>query len=792
MAKGFPNLALFFLLSCFQVLAKNKLSSTSYSLCDDTNNENVRIDQFMVEFDESAGTLVFDISGSSQINKKITAVLEVFVFGEEIYSNKISPCDYNIIQLCPLPSGPFSGKGSLEIPESYIKNIPDIAFAIPNLEGTVKLRVYPENKVDSTSLVCIQTKFGNNKSLRSVYVSWAAFGVTIVAAGVTAVSGFGSSPSVFDILEWFHFIAFAGLFSVEYPSVMRAFSSNFGWSLGIVSIPAMQRSLDKLITKTGANMSTDSYESLIEAIKASQNMKSVLSNRDQRHATQHSDFSHTRRELAGYGGGFTFSSNRETSQPSDDNNALTLKNVKNIQNSKGIQKFVEELKVPSASTFLTVLLMFLIVLASVIAIVLAIKAVLELLSRKGKLSKKWDSFRRHYLQHLAGIILRIVLFIYSTWVLFCMYQFKNSKSWVASLLAGITLVIFTLVLFFYTFRIFQLARQAKKLPGGIQELYQNKPWMRKYGFFYDQFKSKFWWFFAPLLVYGFMRSAFVALGQSKPLLQAVGAMTCEVILFLSLIISFPFDGRKANILNIAIAITRILSIGCILVFVNAVGVGQTQKTAVGIFMMVMQSLITAVLLLLLIYSAIISLVRKKPIKDKNKEMEKNKNGNSIDGFNTEKAVTPQILNMLEIKRAGRIEPSRTLNSSQESLSQPEEICNYSLDECTNDGIEIRSASRMDSFSLSPTNTIKTKNEVKIGNCASNFFGSSGGSDSFCIKGKQDGLSRHAIEQAFSTSTDHRTELKRTKHKPVSQNSNIELNKTPIIPSIPPIDTKIEL
>lgn len=40
---------------------------------------------------------------------------------------------YNIQQLCPIPAGPFHAKGNITIPDEYVKQIPSIAFSIPDV-----------------------------------------------------------------------------------------------------------------------------------------------------------------------------------------------------------------------------------------------------------------------------------------------------------------------------------------------------------------------------------------------------------------------------------------------------------------------------------------------------------------------------------------------------------------------------------------------------------------------------------------------------------------------------------
>lgn len=226
---------------------------------------------------------------------------------------------------------------------------------------------------------------------------------------------------------------------------------------------------------------------------------------------------------------------------------------------------------PDNSTFMTVLLVFMMVLAVVAVAMLLFKLILELWALCGHLSKRFERIRSDYWLILSTTIVRIILIVYGVWALYCLWQFHSGDSWAASLLAAVTLGIFTAVLAFFTIRIFYLAYKAKKLEGGIDELYEHEPWMRKYGFFYDQFKSNFWWFFLPILLMGFIRACFIVFAGKNGLVQAVGILSAEGVFLVLLFWRRPYDGRMSNVVNAMIGVVRVLSIACILVFVDQLG-----------------------------------------------------------------------------------------------------------------------------------------------------------------------------------------------------------------------------
>ena len=204
-------------------------------------------------------------------------------------------------------------------------------------------------------------------------------------------------------------------------------------------------------------------------------------------------------------------------------------------------------------------------------LMLLFKLILELWASWSHLSPKFERIRQNYWLLLFTTNVRIILIVYSTWFLFCLWQFRAGDSWAAAVLAAVTLSLFTALIAGFTIRIFILARKARKRGAGIDELYEHEPWARKYGFFYDQFKSKLWWFFVPVLLVSLIRAAFLVFGEGHGMVQAIGILATEAVFLVFLFWRRPYDGRGANVVNAMIAVVRVLSVLCILIFVEQFG-----------------------------------------------------------------------------------------------------------------------------------------------------------------------------------------------------------------------------
>jgi hypothetical protein len=216
---------------------------------------------------------------------------------------------------------------------------------------------------------------------------------------------------------------------------------------------------------------------------------------------------------------------------------------------------------------MTVLLVVAVVVAAIVVGVLLFKLILEFWALFASFPKSLAGFRKHYWGTMARSIVNLILILYGIWVLYCIYQFTNGDSWAAKALAAITLTLFTGILAFFTFKIWQAARKSKKEEGDASLLYED-PYFMYYSLFYDSYKKKFWWTFTPAIVYMFAKGCIIAAADGHGLAQTVGQLVVEGLMLLLLVFTRPYERKSGNVINIFIQVVRALSIICILVFVE--------------------------------------------------------------------------------------------------------------------------------------------------------------------------------------------------------------------------------
>ena len=525
-----------------------------------------------------------------------------------------------------VPAANFASSGKQTIPRDYASQIPALAFSVPNLDGNVKMELKNDNGDD---VGCIESTVGNGNTLNMPVISYVAAGIAAAALALSAVSAAAaggqpgattSSPTFGEVIGWFQGMATNGMLSVQYPQVYQSFTTNFAFSTGLVSWGQMQTTIDNFRAKTGGNLTSANYQYLkhnatlvfANSTSTSKSSSSVfrrgldtvlLFARDGTEVTVNGQWANVGGKAAG---------NASNSDASNKDQHFV----------SGIQSYVEQLTIPQANTFMTVLLIWAIVVAVIIVGILLIKVILEAWSMFGTLPKSLESWRKRYWWRLAKAITNLILLLYGVWTLYCIYQFTNGDSWAAKVLAGVTLGAFTVVLAWFSWRIYTKAHQYKQVDGDVSRLYEDKEIWIKYSLFYDSYKKNYWIFFVPAIIYMFAKGCVIAGANGHGLVQVSGQLIVEAIFLGVLLWSRPYQLKSGRWINMIIHVVRVLSVCCILVFVEELGISQTTKTITGVVLIVVQCVLTAVLAILIAVNALIICIKENPHRRNRKEAEK--------------------------------------------------------------------------------------------------------------------------------------------------------------------------
>ncbi|TKA83296.1 hypothetical protein B0A55_00777 [Friedmanniomyces simplex] len=614
------------------VLGGNILSTSGFSSC--MNNATVQVKNLNVSYDKTSRILTFDVAGTSDIVQNVTANLIVSAYGKQIYTKEVNPCDTGMAEMCPVPAASFASQGSQTIPEEYASQIPAIAFSIPDLDGMVKMELKGANGED---VACVQSTVGNGHTLNIPAVSYAALGIAAVALLFSGLAGLAAgghpgastpSPTFGEVIGWFQGLAMNGMLSVQYPQVYQSFTSNFAFSTGLVPWGQLQSSIDGFRAKTGGNLSDDSYQYLSNNATLVYNDGTTNSSSRMMRRAFDTAFLWARDGTSVTVNGT--SANIGNGAGSSTNTTSSSGNSKMNHYVSGIQAYSEQLTIPQANTFMTVLLVWAIICGVIIVFILLIKVILEAWSMFGKIPKSMESWRERYWWRLAKALTNLVLLLYGTWTLYCIYQFTNGDSWAAKTLAGVTLGLFTAVLAFFTWRIWIKAHSYKELDGDAGKLYEDKETWLKYSLFYENYKKGYWWLFVPAILYMFAKGCVIAGANGHGLVQTAGQLIVEALMLGLLLWTRPFQRKSGVWINIFIQVVRVISVVCILIFVEELGISQTTKTVTGLVLIVVQCVLTAGLAILLAVNALINCIRENPHRRARKAQEKMKLERDLD------------------------------------------------------------------------------------------------------------------------------------------------------------------
>ncbi|KAI1755158.1 TRP-domain-containing protein [Xylaria castorea] len=609
------------------VLGDDILVTSGFNNCN--NNSDITVDNVDIKYNNADKTVTFNVAGTSAREQNVTAKLTVTALGQNLFTKEFNPClpATFVQQLCPVPPGHFGANGTQAIPLDFAKQIPAIAFQLPDVAAQAKLEL--KSLDDNSTIGCVQSEVTNGKTVDIPAVSYIAAGLAagaLVLGGASAISaalsgagaGAGSSvggvgtisPTFGEVFGVFHGFALNGMMSAQLPQVYRSFSKNFAFSTGLIPWREMQIGIDNFRSKTGGNLTRDSVELLQKTTLVFPDGSTSSANGSLfRRAVEDVAFLSLRDIDAQIG---------STSTGGDGASAAESAIRTAVS---GIQGFVNTLAVPESNTFMTVLEIVAIVIGIIIVGILLVKVILEAWALFGRFPESLSDFRKHYWGSIARAVTSLILLLYGVWVLYCVFQFTNGDSWAAKVLAGVTLALFTGILAFFSWKIWSTARKLKNSEGDTASLYEDKLYWRKYSLFYESYKKGYWWVFMPVIIYLFAKGTVIAVTDGHGMVQSIASLIVEGLFLILLLWSRPYERKSGNIINIAIQVVRVLSAILILVFVQEFGIAQTTQTIAGVALIGVQSALAVALAILILWNTIISLCKKNPHQKRRKEME---------------------------------------------------------------------------------------------------------------------------------------------------------------------------
>ncbi|EXJ88822.1 hypothetical protein A1O3_01886 [Capronia epimyces CBS 606.96] len=575
-------------------LADSVIESSSLNSCKSGSNFTATL--FNVAYTPKNNSLALNINGVSSLVGNVTAQLEIFAYGFTILNRTLNPCEMNLSGFCPLKTGNINIETNVDIPKDVAKNVPGIAYTVPDLDGVV--RVYVTSLDDNEVIACMEADLSNTKSVYHPAVGWATAviaGLGLLAAGVTSGLGHPNTAShvaanAVSLFGFFQAQAIIGMTSVTMPPIVQSWTQNFQWSMGIIRVGFLQSIATWYQRATGGTPTT--YLSTLN----------TYSVQVQKRAIKRSITAMTAYAVQGI---------RALARRDDSSSSTTVSDVKIV---RGIDRVGFRAGIEQTNIFMTGLIFFVFILFLIAVLVALTKLLLDGFARAGWMrSERFLEFRNGWKIVIKGILFRLVLLGFVQMSILCLWELTERDSAAEVVLALIVFISMAAALAWASFKVISLAKRSvamHKNPAYI--LYSDPKSLNKWGFLYVQYRATAYYFVVPLLAYILAKAIFIAFAQKSPVAQAVGLLIVEGVALIGISVLRPFMDKKTNIFNISIAAVNFLNAVFLLVFSDAFNQPEMVSGVMGVIFALYNVIFAAVLLILVLIASIYAIASKNP------------------------------------------------------------------------------------------------------------------------------------------------------------------------------------
>ncbi|KAL8871076.1 MAG: hypothetical protein Q9174_003018 [Haloplaca sp. 1 TL-2023] len=639
----------------------------------------INVTRFDAAYYQDNMTVLFHLEGNTNVaNESLMMYIGVFAYGEARFDLTFNPCNAQIYSLCPMNrSVPIEANGIIPVSQSDVAGIPPIALSIPDFEGQAILRIFANST--ETEIGCYSAVVTNGATFSHPSAVGSVIGVFIIiaiaASFATAVYGnhvpttrthYAHSLSVLVVFSVFHHIFYTGALSVNWPSVLPAFWSNFAWTGGMIYSESMQNSINQLIGSNkgntsivGAAGSGSAADDLGGGFEISQIYKRsfapALRQGSSSFSHQLADFHSPKLE--------THLAKRALANTTEGYNWYGYPVKPGLPlpgNFSGLAGTLAQENIPASNAFMTGFLWFLILIAVSAACVAAFKWILEALVKYRRIEEsRLSYFRDHWTGFVGAAVLRTVVIGFFMIMFLAVFQFTYKGSAGVTAIAALVFILFFLGLSLvagyavytrlrdgkygikrdrlhlapakkigfvpwvelaYESRRSQNAEQgpsAVSLPGWSIyyahedphriHVHEDQDYVKKFGWLSARFRRTRWWFFALWLVYEFVRACFYGGAAGHAMTQVFGLMVVEFIALITIIKLRPFEGARLNALMVyVLGFSKVATLALSAAFDISFNLARITTTVIGVVIIVIQGILAILTLIAILIGAVSS------------------------------------------------------------------------------------------------------------------------------------------------------------------------------------------
>ncbi|ETS77704.1 hypothetical protein PFICI_09766 [Pestalotiopsis fici W106-1] len=633
----------------------------------------LNVTKFDAAFYYDNSTILFHLDGTTSLKSEaLMMYISVEAYGQTRFTMTFDPCLVNIYSLCPMNATvPITAFALFQVGQQQMSGIPQIAYEIPDFEGYFRLQLLSNSS--QTEIGCFQAvmrngaTFSHPKAISSIL---AVFTATALAASfATAAYGvsiphmrthYAHSFSVLVVFETFQSVFFSGALSLNWPSVLSAWWSNFAWAAGLIPTAGMLHSIDSFagvngnasqVGGAGSTIINNNGGGLAQQIYGRSPVADVLGSLRKR--------SH---ELVGRSVQLMKRQPFNASDPYDYNwNGDPVKPGMPIPGDwSGFAGTLSELRIPSPDAFMISFVWLLIALVAVAFAVVLLKISLEALARlKWIKEDRLVYFRGHWKGYVTTSLLRVAFISFFTMCVLAMFQFNHAGRIGPTVIAAIVFAAFTLGLggigayalrsrlrfgkfamepdriqfhrghilgcvpWFVPIRMSQLREQefSQRPLGSIPfvrwhfvddqpdrtRVHQDQPYIRRFGWLFARYRLSRWWYFIFWMAYQFVRACFIGGATTNPIAQVFGLFIVDIISLVVIATISPYEGQRNTVIAVwLLGISKVVTTGLSVAFLPDFNLDRISATVVGVVIIVIQALLVIALLIMIVLSGISS------------------------------------------------------------------------------------------------------------------------------------------------------------------------------------------
>lgn len=558
-------------------------------------NSQISPTYFNVTFNPDDRSLRYSVQLNTRISSYVIAHLQVYAYGFLIIQKDVDVCTLGWKQFCPLYPGPLQIDSIQYISENYVKQIPGIAFTVPDIDAVVKMVV--KDRSTGETLSCIQSSFSNGKTINQVGAKWATAVVAGLGLLIAAVlSTFGNSnaashvsANAVTLFLYFQSVVVVSLQHVErVPPIASSWAANLAWSMGFIRVQFMQDIFRWYVQATGGTPTTY-FKGVTKQILVQRSLSSVSALSD--YARDSSVGTLSKRALD-----FALNSNAFL---------VVLRGIKRI----GYDSHIEPTSIVVTGFTFFVLCGLLLTVA-----VVFVKLVVQLLIRMKKINpNRMSHFRTSFHFILKGTLLRYLYIGFTQLVILSLWEFTERDSPAVIVLAVLFLLVSVGVIGFALYKTVTFGRESiatYKNPAAL--LYGDSKILHKFGFCYTMFNADKYWFGTVLMGYCLIKAIFISLCQAAGKVSVVVIFLLDLAYTIFLIMKAPYLDKSTNVVNYCVAIVNTINSFLFMFFSDLFGQPASVASIMGWVFFILNAAFSLVLLLMIIGLIVMAMVSKNP------------------------------------------------------------------------------------------------------------------------------------------------------------------------------------